>query len=70
MCAFANSGGGDIVFGIAEQPQGIAGEILPIADDQVDQDIRSLENSVFSTIQPRPLVDIVPVNNGQGQLSR
>ena len=67
VCAFANSGGGVIVFGIDEQPEGIAGKITPINGEQVDQDILRLQNSIFSTIQPRPRVNIVPVNNGQGK---
>ena len=68
VCAFANSGGGDIVFGIAEGPEGIAGDIIPIASDLVDQDIRRLESLVFSTIQPRPDVNIVPVKEPQGKV--
>ncbi len=67
VCAMANSGGGDIVFGIDEQPKGVAGNIIPIASDRIDQDILRLQNSVFSTIQPRPLVNIIPVNNRQGK---
>ena len=67
VCAFANSGGGEIVFGIAEGAEGIAGDIIPIASDRVDQDIRRLESLVFSTIQPRPLVNIVPVKGPQGK---
>ena len=67
VCAMANSGGGDIVFGVDEQPAGIAGNIIPIASNQVDQDILRLQNLILSTIQPRPPVNIVPVNNGQGK---
>ena len=67
VCAMANSGGGDIVFGIDEQPAGSAGDIIPIASDRIDQDILTLQNSIFSTIQPRPLANIVTVNNGQGK---
>ena len=63
----ANSGGGDIVFGIKEHPAGIAGDIIPIASDRVDHDILRLQNSIFQTIQPRPPVNIVPVNNGLGK---
>ena len=68
VCAFANSGGGDIIFGIAEGTEGIAGEVIPIKSERADQDIRRLESWVFSTIQPRPLVNIVSVNNGQGSV--
>ena len=67
VCAMANSGGGDIVFGIDEHPAGIAGAILPISGDRVDQDILSLENSIFSTIEPRPSVNIVPVKDPDGK---
>ena len=67
VCAFANSGGGDIIFGIAEGTEGIAAEVIPIKSERADQDIRRLESWVFSTIQPRPLVNIVSVNNGQGK---
>ena len=67
VCALANSGGGDIVFGIAEQPEGIAGKIVPIESESIDQDIRRLESWVYATIQPRPFVNIVPVKDPQGK---
>ena len=66
VCAMANSGGGDIVFGIRERPAGIAGEICAISSDQIDKHILSLQNSVISTIQPIPRLNIVPIKDNRG----
>ena len=66
VCAFANSGGGDIVFGIDEQPDGVAGSILPIPPDQIDKEILRLQSLILSTIEPHLPVDIQPVKNGDG----
>ena len=67
VCAMANSGGGDIVFGINEQPAGVAAEIFPVESDRVDENILRLQNSIFSTIQPRPRVNIVPIKDPLGK---
>ena len=66
VCAMANSGGGDIVFGIKEDPAGIAGGICAIASDQIDNQILRLQNSVISTIQPIPGLSIVPIKDNRG----
>lgn len=69
VCAFANAGGGYIVYGIDETPiaeqgqGGIASGIVPIFDD-MDAAINRLSNFVHSRIQPQIAVAMKAVPTG------
>lgn len=66
VSAFANAGGGDIVFGIAEDGDACATTITPITGNQ-DQELRRLQDILMNGIEPRIpglAVSPVPVTNG------
>jgi hypothetical protein len=52
VCAFANSQGGDLVFGVAER-DGTAESLVPITDRSQDEEIRRLESLISDGIEPR-----------------
>ena len=51
IAAFANSGGGDIVFGIDEK-DGVANAVVPISDETADAACRRLGQIIDSAIEP------------------
>lgn len=51
--AFANSGGGDLVFGIDEDGQAQASTIAPQAISNADQEIRRLQDFLLNLAEPR-----------------
>jgi hypothetical protein len=51
VCAFANTDGGDIVIGIAEDDRA-ASKVVGVACDRVDQKIRQAEEGIRSRIEP------------------
>ena len=64
VCAFANAGGGDLVYGIQEQPPGHADQVIPIpiAVHGIDSTKRHLAQLLDSGIEPRlPGVVMQPV---------
>lgn len=52
VCAFANTEGGDIVFGISDE-KGIPNDLVGLKIDNPDQEILRLENSIRTGIEPR-----------------
>ena len=67
VCAFANTRGGDIVFGVREAG-GTAVEVLPLAVDP-DRETLRLQNMVADSFDPRMVgVQIVPVAYGTGHV--
>lgn len=63
--AFANSGGGDLIFGLDEDGQAQASRVIPQAISNVDQEIRRLQDFLLNLAEPRlPGVKIhaVPVS--------
>ncbi|MGJ7523298.1 AlbA family DNA-binding domain-containing protein [Variovorax sp. LT1P1] len=66
VCAFANSGGGDIIFGIDEQ-DGVAAALCPQPGSNVDADIRRMQDIISSGLEPRvPGVQVLAVAIEQG----
>jgi hypothetical protein len=51
--AFANSGGGDLVFGIEEDGQAQASAVIPQVIMNVDQEIRRLQDFLLNLAEPR-----------------
>lgn len=51
--AFANSGGGDIVFGIDEDGQAQASAVIPQSIQNTDQEIRRLQDFLLNLVEPR-----------------
>lgn len=51
--AFANSGGGDLVFGVEEDGQAQALAVVPQAIPNVDQEIRRLQDFLLNLAEPR-----------------
>ena len=51
--AFANSGGGDLIFGIDEDGQAQASRIMPQVISNVDQEIRRLQDFLLNLAEPR-----------------
>jgi hypothetical protein len=52
VCAFANSLGGDLVFGIQEEG-GAAAEIVPLRLANLDADLLTLTNALHDLLEPR-----------------
>lgn len=60
--AFANSGGGDLIFGVEEDGQAHASAVVPQAIQNADQEIRRLQDFMLNLAEPRlPGVQIHPV---------
>jgi hypothetical protein len=51
--AFANSGGGDLIFGIDEDGQAQALRVIPQVISNVDQEIRRLQDLLLNLAEPR-----------------
>jgi hypothetical protein len=51
--AFANSGGGDLIFGVDEDGQAQASRIMPQVISNVDQEIRRLQDFLLNLAEPR-----------------
>lgn len=51
--AFANSGGGDLIFGIDEDGQAQASSVMPQVISNVDQEIRRLQDFLLNLAEPR-----------------
>lgn len=63
--AFANSGGGDLVFGVEEDGQAQASAVIPQVIENIDQEVRRLQDFLLNLAEPRlPGVKIqaVPVS--------
>ncbi|VVG71660.1 hypothetical protein PAP18089_02645 [Pandoraea apista] len=66
VSAFANAGGGDIVYGVAEDGDACATNITPLTGNQ-DQEVRRLQDILMNGIEPRIpglAVSSVPVTGG------
>lgn len=51
--AFANAGGGDLVFGIDQNPDAQASAVVPQSISNVDQEIRRLQDFLLTLAEPR-----------------
>lgn len=66
VSAFANASGGDLVYGVDEDGEGKATEVVPIAGNS-DEEARRLLDSIFNGIEPRiPGVQIKTVSAAGG----
>lgn len=66
VCAFANSSGGDLLYGVNEDGEARAVAIVPIAGN-ADEEARRIQDSILNGIEPRaPGVQVraVPVAGG------
>ena len=62
VSSFANSSGGDLIFGIVEDG-GVPSEIEGVAISDTDQEIQRMENIIRDGIEPRiPSVSIKPIS--------
>ncbi len=70
VSSLANSSGGDIVYGMAEDPKtGLPTRLVGLAIDNVDKEILRRQALIRDGIEPRlPLVDIQPVNLLNGRV--
>lgn len=53
VTAFANAGGGDLVYGIDEGDQAQASAIVPLAISSSDQETRRLQDFLLTLVEPR-----------------
>ncbi|MCK4130204.1 ATP-binding protein [Ralstonia pseudosolanacearum] len=53
VTAFANAGGGDIIYGIDEDVDARAASIIPQMVDSVDQEVRRLQDFLLNLAEPR-----------------
>lgn len=68
--SFANSGGGDLVFGIEEDGQAQACAIVPQAIPNADQEIRRLQDFLLNLAEPRlPGVKVHAVKVSVGEIN-
>lgn len=62
VSAFANAGGGDLIYGVDENGNGQAGQLVPQVVQNIDQDVRRLQDFLRDLVEPRlPGVQIHPV---------
>jgi Putative DNA-binding domain len=69
VTAFANAGGGDIIYGIDEDEEARASAIVPQTLSNLDEEIRRLLDVVLNQVEPRVQgvqVQTVPVSVGTG----
>jgi len=60
--AFANAGGGDIVYGVAENADAQASALVPQAVASIDQEVRRMQDFLLNSVEPRlPGVQVHPV---------
>lgn len=70
VTAFANSGGGDIVYGIAENEAAEASAICPQVLSSVDQEIRRLQDFLLNLAEPRiPGVQVHALGVSEGTVT-
>lgn len=70
LTAFANTDGGDLVFGIAED-QGVAGEVVGLNNFVQDDALGKIENLLRDFVQPRILgvtMRVIPLGSGKHSL--
>jgi len=61
ISAFANAGGGDLIFGIQDDGEGIARKVIP-QQINPDQDTRRLQDFLLNLVEPRiPACEVFPV---------
>jgi hypothetical protein len=67
VCAFANTEGGDIIIGMAENDR-IASRLIGVSCDNVDQQLRKVEEGIRSRIEPLAWfrVKYVSLDGGNG----
>lgn len=67
VTAFANSGGGDIVYGVNENESAEASAICPLVLASVDQEVRRLQDFILTLSEPRlPGVQVQAVSVSEG----
>lgn len=70
VTAFANSGGGDIVYGVNENEAAEASALCPQVCTSVDQEVRRLQDFLLSLAEPRlPGVQVHPVKVTEGDVT-
>jgi predicted HTH transcriptional regulator len=65
--AFANAGGGDLIYGLNEDGQAKAAEVIPQVLANADQEVRRLQDFLLNLAEPRlPGVQVraIPVQTG------
>lgn len=68
VTAFANSGGGDLVYGVEENEAAEAAAICPQVLASVDQEVRRLQDFLLNLVEPRlPGVQVHPVKVTNGE---
>lgn len=66
VSAFANSSGGDLIYGVDEDGEGRAATIVPITGN-MDEEARRVQDVLMNNIEPRiPGLQVVPIPVGGG----
>lgn len=67
VTAFANAGGGDLIYGMDENGHGQAATIVPQVIPNVDQEVRRIQDFLLNLVEPRMQgvqIQMVPVTIG------
>lgn len=62
VVAFANAGGGDLVFGVQEGPGAVGAGLVPQRFENVDFEVRRVQEFLLDLVEPRlPGTEVIPI---------
>lgn len=68
VTAFANAGGGDIIYGVNENDAAEASAVCPVAPASIDQEVRRMQDFLSNLVEPKiPGVEVHPIEFTNGE---